>query len=52
MSVTGKRGIGIPVMLLHDAEGAIVSIELKNGTIYRGMLAEAQDNLNCTLKVC
>lgn len=51
MSVTGKRGIGIPIILLHDAEGAIVTIELKNGAIYRGTLIESQDNMNCTLKV-
>ena len=31
MSVTGKRGVGIPVILMHDAEGGIVTIELKNG---------------------
>ena len=51
MSVTGKKSIGIPIILLHDAEGAIVTIELKNGSTYRGMLDEAEDNMNCTLKV-
>ena len=52
VSVTGKRGVGIPLILLHDAEGGIVTVELKNGCIYRGLLDEAQDNMNCTLKVC
>ena len=51
MSVSGKRGVGIPVILLHDAEGGIVTIELKNGFVYRGILDEAQDNMNCTMKV-
>lgn len=51
MSVSGKRGVGIPVILLHDAEGGIVTIELKNGYTYRGILDEAQDNMNCTMKV-
>jgi small nuclear ribonucleoprotein D3 len=51
MSVAGKRGVGIPVILLHDAEGGIVTIELKNGYTYRGILDEAQDNMNCTMKV-
>lgn len=51
MSVTGKRGVGIPLILLHDAEGGVVTVELKNGCIYRGLLDEAQDNMNCTLKV-
>ena len=51
MSVTGKRGVGIPIILLHDAEGGIVTIELKDGSIYRGILEDGQDNMNCTLKV-
>jgi small nuclear ribonucleoprotein (snRNP)-like protein len=51
VSVTGKRGIGIPVILLHDSEGAIVTVELKNGTVYRGVLQDSQDNMNCTIQV-
>jgi small nuclear ribonucleoprotein D3 len=51
VSVSGKRGVGIPVILLHDAEGGIITIELKNGCVYRGFLEEAQDNMNLTLKV-
>ena len=51
MSVSGKRGVGIPVILLHDAEGGIITIEMKNGSIIRGLLEESQDNMNCTLKV-
>ncbi len=51
MSVTGKRGAGIPIVLLHDATGGIITIELKNGSMYRGMLEDAQDNMNCLLKV-
>ena len=50
MSVTGKRGIGIPTILLHDAEGTIVTIELKNGETYRGLLDESEDNMNCVMK--
>ena len=51
MSVTGKRGAGIPVILLHDATGGTLTIELKNGCTYRGILEDAQDNMNCLLKV-
>lgn len=51
MSVTGKRGVGIPIILLHDAEGGTITVELKSGCIYRGILDEAQDNMNCTMKV-
>jgi small nuclear ribonucleoprotein D3 len=52
VSVSGKRGVGIPVILLHDAEGGIVTIEVKSGDTYRGFLDEAQDNMNCTMKDC
>ncbi len=51
MSVSGKRGVGIPIILLHDAEGGIVSIETKSGSTFRGMLEDAQDSMNCTLRV-
>ena len=51
MSVSGKRGVGIPIILLHDAEGGIITVEMKNGIIIRGILDDAQDNMNCTLKV-
>eukprot|EP01041_Mallomonas_annulata_P012871 gene12871-27145_t len=37
---------------MHDAEGGIITIELKNGDTYRGFLDEAQDNMNCTMKDC
>ncbi len=43
--------MGIPIILLHDAEGGMVTVELKNGSIYRGILEYGQDNMNCTLKV-
>lgn len=50
MSVTGKRGVGVPVILLHDGEGTIVTVECKNGDLYRGFLDETEDNMNCVLK--
>jgi small nuclear ribonucleoprotein D3 len=51
VSVSGKKGVGIPIILLHDAEGGIITIELKNGDSYRGLLDESQDTMNCTMKV-
>lgn len=42
--------IGVPVKLLHEAEGHTVTIELKTGELYRGKLIEAEDNMNC--QVC
>eukprot|EP00055_Hartaetosiga_balthica_P016335 m.102946 g.102946 ORF g.102946 m.102946 type:complete len:120 (+) comp9087_c0_seq1:150-509(+) len=43
-------GIGVPVKLLHEAEGHIVTIELTNGELYRGTLVEAEDNMNSQMK--
>ncbi|KAK2954586.1 putative Small nuclear ribonucleoprotein SmD3a [Blattamonas nauphoetae] len=42
--------IEIPIKLLHEAEGHIVSIEMKTHEIYRGKLIEAEDNMNCRLE--
>ena len=50
MAVTGKRGVGIPTILLHDGEGTIVTIELKSGETYRGYLEISEDNMNCLLR--
>ena len=50
MSVTGNSGIGIPILVLHDALGGEITIELKDGCSYTGMLDDVQDNMNCTLK--
>ncbi|EGC34423.1 hypothetical protein DICPUDRAFT_79815 [Dictyostelium purpureum] len=42
--------IGIPVKILHEADGHIVTVELKNGELYRGTLIESEDNMNCRMK--
>lgn len=41
--------IGIPIKLLHEAQGHIVTIEIKTGEIYRGFLVDSEDNMNCQL---
>lgn len=33
-------GLGIPVKLLHESLGHIITVELKTGQLYRGKLAE------------
>ena len=50
MSVTGGNSVGIPLLLLHDAQGADITVELKDGCTYTGLLEECQDNMNCTMK--
>jgi small nuclear ribonucleoprotein D3 len=32
--------IGIPIKLLHESQGHIVTVELTNGQVYRGKLVE------------
>eukprot|EP01083_Nonionella_stella_P115896 343992_1 len=44
-----KSQTGVPIRLLHEGEGHVVSLELKNGEIYRGVLKEAEDTMNCYL---
>ena len=33
-------GLGVPVKLLHEAVGHIVTVETKTGQMYRGKLAD------------
>ena len=42
--------IGIPVKLLYEGLGHIVTVEMKSGDLYRGTLAHVEDNMNCMLE--
>merc|ERR1712078_531591 len=44
------KGVGVPVKLLHEAIGHIVTVELKSGELYRGDMTSAEDNWNCQLQ--
>jgi small nuclear ribonucleoprotein D3 len=48
--MTSLKGVGIPVKLLHEAEGHVVTVELKTGEMYRGQLHLAEDNWNVQIK--
>ncbi|CAL6299378.1 unnamed protein product [Bathycoccus prasinos] len=48
-SVGLGKGVGIPVKLMHESEGHVITVELKSGELYRGTLVEAEDNWNCQL---
>jgi len=50
MSVVGNNRVGIPIVLLHDAEGSVISVETKKGEIIRGLLFEAEDMMNLYIK--
>jgi len=41
--------VGVPIKLLYEAEGMKVTVEMKNGDIYRGLLLSAEDTMNMTL---
>jgi small nuclear ribonucleoprotein D3 len=41
--------IGIPIKLLHEAQGLVLTVELSNGCTYRGRLLEVEDSMNCQL---
>jgi small nuclear ribonucleoprotein (snRNP)-like protein len=45
-----SRSLGIPVKLLHEAAGHVVTAELKTGEVYRGTMVECEDNWNCQLE--
>lgn len=35
-----NTGLGVPVKLLHESLGHVITVELKTGQLYRGKLAE------------
>jgi small nuclear ribonucleoprotein D3 len=41
--------IGVPIKVLHEAEGHIITMETIMGELYRGKLVEAEDNMNCLM---
>ncbi|KAL8430932.1 hypothetical protein Efla_007380 [Eimeria flavescens] len=38
--------VGIPVKLLHEGLGHTITIETKTGSLFRGILENAEDNMN------
>lgn len=46
---SGTNTAGIPIQLLYEAEGMKVTVEMKSGEIYRGMLVNAEETMNMTI---
>ncbi|KAL7560218.1 hypothetical protein ACA910_020791 [Epithemia clementina (nom. ined.)] len=45
-----NNNIGVPLKLLYEAEGMKITVELKNGEIYRGLLVAAEgETMNVSL---
>ena len=42
--------VSIPVKLLHESVGHVVTLELKGGQLYRGHLMSVEDNMNCLME--
>lgn len=42
--------VGVPIKLLHEALGHVVTIEMSAGEIYKGVLSDVEDNMNCQLQ--
>ncbi|CAN3376787.1 hypothetical protein DIURU_001567 [Diutina rugosa] len=40
---------GIPVRLLNEARGHVISVELMSGDVYRGKLLDNEDSMNLQL---
>merc|ERR1739848_942894 len=40
----------IPIKILHEAEGHIITVETSTGEIYRGKLQDAEDNMNIQMQ--
>ena len=45
--VTMASSLGVPVKLLHESLGHVITVELKTGQLYRGKLAEGMYLYNC-----
>ena len=41
--------VSIPIRLLQEAEGHVVTVEMLTGELYRGNLTDAEDNMNVKL---
>jgi small nuclear ribonucleoprotein D3 len=41
--------VGVPIKLLYEAEGMKITVEVKSGEIFRGLLLGAEDTMNVSL---
>jgi small nuclear ribonucleoprotein D3 len=46
---TPLASVGVPVRLLHEAEGHAITVEMKSGELYRGHLQAAETTMNVQL---
>jgi len=41
--------IGVPIKILHESIGHIVTLETVLGEVFRGKLVDCEDNMNCIM---
>jgi small nuclear ribonucleoprotein D3 len=49
MAPLASSSVGVPILLLHEGQGHVVTVEMKTGEVYRGKLTEAEDTMNCAI---
>jgi small nuclear ribonucleoprotein D3 len=47
--MSSSSNVGVPIKLLYEAEGMKITVEMKSGEIYRGLLLGAEDTMNVSL---
>ena len=52
MALTGGHSVGIPIVLLHECEALVITVELTNGEVCRGRLTRAEDCFNLHMNDC
>lgn len=45
----GRKGVTIPQMLFHEGEGLTLTVETKDGRLYRGSAEITEDNMNISI---
>lgn len=50
MSVTGRKSIGVPIVMIHEGEGCVLTVESVTGEVYKGHCVESEDNMNLQMK--
>merc|ERR1711973_956835 len=45
-----EMSLGIPIKVLHEAEGHVVTCESSTGEVYRGKLVEAEEHMNLQMQ--
>ena len=46
-----EMSLGIPIKVLHEAEGHVITCESSTGEVYRGKLIEAEEHMNLQVSI-